>query len=410
MDIQIDLSSWQHFALQLILRLRFTVISAGRQSGKTTLLVFVIVYMALKKANSINWWVAPTYAPTKIAFRRTVKFLVKNKIPHTVNRSELRIELQNGSTIEFKSGDREEGLRGESVNFLVIDEMGLLKRMAWEEALRGTITATEAKCVFIGTPKGKNLFYELFAKGQDVQEKEWTSIQVSSKESPYFSDSEWEEVKKMPARIFDQEYWAHFIEDGGEVFRRITDCVQGSLQDYNSRKQYFAGVDLAKHSDYTVICILDNNGHLVYFDRFNDITWTIQKARIIDACTKYHAYTLIDSTGIGDPILDDLSMHMQCEGYRFDNTSKRHLIETLSMSIERVDITFPEIPELINELNIFTFDQSQSGLIRYNAPDGLHDDIVISLSLANFIYKRQSGHSVDDFTDIGKRVVEDFYA
>jgi len=217
-----------------------------------------------------------------------------------------------------------------------------------------------------------------------------------------FSATEWEEVKRLPQRIFEQEYQAKFIDDGGEVFRGIMDCIAGDLEPYHPGKTYYAGVDLAKSYDYTVISILDGNGHLCAFDRFNDISWTVQKQRIIDLCNKYDAYAVIDSTGIGDPILDDLNAHIRAIGYKFTNISKRQLIESLAMSIERREITFPEIPELINELSIFTFEQTSGGLIRYSAPDGLHDDIVISLALAHQAYYGNRGHG-ESFTEIGER-------
>jgi hypothetical protein len=327
-----------------------------------------------------------------MAFRRCVNFLKDHGLANTDNKTELRIEIFNGSVIQFKSADREDGLRGETVDFMVIDEMGLIKRDAWQFALRGTITATNAWVLFIGTPKGKNLFYELFCKGQDPNDAEYVSFQVESRESPYFSDKEWRAVQTLPQRVFEQEYLAKFIDDGGEVFRNIRDCVRGSLETrYDQRKSYYAGIDLAKSYDFTVICILDHHGHLCYYDRFNDISWTVQKERIVKACQMFDAYTIIDSTGLGDPILDDLAPDIRVSGYKFTNISKRQLIEALIVSVERAEISFPEIPELLNEMSIFAFEQGETGTIRYNAPEGMHDDIVISLALANWACSRGRG-------------------
>ena len=353
--------------------------------------MFLIASHALSGNHKICWWVAPTYDPSKVAFRRCVDFLAENKIPCHVNKSELRIEFDNRSTITFKSADREDGLRGETVDFMVIDEMGLLKRDAWEYALRGTITATGASVVFIGTPKGKNLFYELFMRGQ-LEDPHYASFQIESRESPYFPAAEWAEVERLPQRIFEQEYQAKFIDDGGEVFRNVRGCVKGELEKKkSSSKSYFAGVDLAKSYDYTVVCVLDENGHVCAWDRFNEIAWGVQKARVTTVCNKYDAYALLDSTGLGDPILDDLAPHMRVEGYKFTNISKRQLIENLAICIEREEISFPDIPELINELNTYAFEQTDGGLIKYNAPSGLHDDCVVALALAVWAWNRGRG-------------------
>jgi len=403
MSYDIILTKWQFEVYEAFDTYRFVVVSAGRQSGKTFLGVFLLALRA-RQTKSINWWVSPTYQNSKIAFRRILELLQDMGAIFKTNRSELRIEFTNGSSIDFKSADREEGLRGETVDFMVIDEMGMIKRDAYQYALRGTITATRAPVLFIGTPKGKNLFYELYCKGQDSEEKDYVSFQFSSNESRYFSNEEWQEVQKLPQKIFEQEYKAKFIDDGGEVFRNVRECIKGDFDEKRlSKKTYFAGVDLAKSTDYTVICIVDQDGHVCAWDRFNDISWTIQKERIINLCTRFDAYILIDSTGLGDPILDDLSLHVRVEGYKFTNISKRQLIENLAIAVERQEVSFPEIPELLNELSVFTFDQTPGGLIRYSAPEGLHDDCVIALALAYYACHKNAGGS-DIVGDIGERM------
>ena len=157
------------------------------------------------------------------------------------------------SVIDFRSAEREDSLRGETVNFMVVDETGLIKRDAWDYSMRGTIAATMAQVLFIGTPKGKNLFYELYCKGQDPLETDYASFQIESKESPYFDPKEWANVQRLPQRIFEQEYSAHFIEDGGEVFRNVNDCIRGTFEEPIAGKPYYAGVNLAKSVDFTVI-------------------------------------------------------------------------------------------------------------------------------------------------------------
>ncbi len=404
-NVEISLMSWQDEVYEAINNTRFVVVSAGRQSGKTYLGVALLFLTAFHdKQGSISWWVAPTYQNSKMAFRRLLDLLNTFGITeYKTNRADLLVEFDNGSMVFFKSSDREEGLRGETIDgIMIIDEMGLVKRDSWQYALRGTITATGAHVLFIGTPKGKNLFYELYLKGQDPKELLYESFQLESIASKYFSKDEWDEVSKLPARIFEQEYKAKFIDDGGEVFRNVKACVKGELDQPRHNKTYYAGVDLAKSHDYTVICILNQDGHLVAYDRFNDISWTVQKKRIIDLVSSYDAYMLIDSTGLGDPILDDLSGHVRSEGFKFSNTSKRQIIESLAIAIEREDISFPDIDELINELSTFTFDQTPGGLIRYNAPEGLHDDIVIALALAQWAWGGSRG-SVDSFSDIDGR-------
>jgi len=101
---------------------------------------------------------------------------------------------------------------------------------------------------------------------------------------------------------------------------------------------------------------------------------------------KYNnATALIDSTGVGDPIFEDLrGMELDIEGYKFTNESKKKLIEGLAIAIENQGIRFPDLPELVAELELFEYQITPSGNIQYSAPEGYNDDCVIALSLARW--------------------------
>ena len=142
------------------------------------------------------------------------------------------------------------------------------------------------------------------------------------------------------------------------------------------------GVDLAKYIDFTVITVLNEQNQLVYFDRFQQLDWVFQKKMIKQVADIYKANVVLDSTGLGDPIFDDLSRTgMNVLSYKITIQSKKELIENLSLMIQQQKITFPDIPELINELKIFGYKQLERGF-QYSAPEGYHDDCVISLALA----------------------------
>ena len=147
-------------------------------------------------------------------------------------------------------------------------------------------------------------------------------------------------------------------------------------------KKYVMGVDLAKHEDYTVISVLNHSGHLVYFDRFNKLDYTFQKRRIVHTARRYDAQVLIDATGVGDPIFDDLRHLIRILPYRFTNKSKQELIMNLSLGMDKRVITFPENAALQTELEKFGYQISPNGNIIYAGTAGFHDDCVISLALA----------------------------
>lgn len=364
---------------------RFMIMDAGRRWGKTLSAINWLLEGTWKYGGE-NWWVVPIYKIGRIAWRRLTGCVPKRAI-RDCSKVEMRMELISGGSIEIRSADNPENLRGEGLKRLVIDEAARVPRDAWEESLRPSLSDNQGRALFISTPKGRNWFFDLWTKGQDpLQKNNFESWKFPTWDNPKITKADVDQAREsLPADVFQQEYEAEFLEDSAGVFRNIKSCIKGILEKPDKDKTYYAGLDLARLTDFTVLSIIDQNKHLVFFDRFNKIDWTYQKARIIESIKNYKAKLLMDSTGIGDPILDDLSRALvNIEGFKFTNESKKDLIQSLAISFEQDKITIPEIKELVNELSIFEYEMTRSGNVRYSAPEGYHDDCVISLALANW--------------------------
>jgi len=374
---------------------RFRFLCSGRRFGKSMLASREAVF-AITESNQRGWIVAPNYELTKKVFREV--FIILNRFfsPLIEYQSESRqyIKLKNGSELIGKSADNPVSLLGEGLNFLIMDEAASIKQHVWEEYLRPTLADKQGWALFISTPKGRNWFYEEFIRGQDSEEVTFESWNYLTSDNPYIPKEEIQHAKKhLPERTFLQEWEGIFLEDTGGVFRNIRKCIRGKFEEPNPEKSYIAGIDLAKYQDFTVICILDKQTkHLVYYDRFQQLDWNFQKERIVTALRKYNnAEAIIDATGLGDPIFDDLNrLNINITPFKITGTSKKPLIENLSLNIQENEISYPEIPELINELNIFEYTTSKkTGHISYSAPEGYHDDIVIALALAIWQLKNE---------------------
>jgi len=365
-------------------RTRFRIAVCGRRFGKTMACANEIIEHALRINNSVNWWIAPTYQQSMIAYRLIENALIQTGLIVDNLKSEKRILLLNGSSIMFKSADNFNALRGEGVNFLVIDEAATIQREAWEQALRPTLSDKNGKALIVGTPKGRNWFFELYARGNDPEQTDYKSFSFPTWTNPLIPESEIEEVRRsLPSDVFRQEYEAAFLDDSAGVFRNIKNCIAGDFEEPSYYKTYYIGWDIAKHTDFSVLVCMDNNHHVVAFDRFNQIDYTLQLSRVEAMSRKYRATVLMDSTGAGDPVLEQLRLKgVPVEGYNLSNTSKQQLIEHLAVGIEQRNITFPQIDPLINELMIYEYEITRAGNVRYNAPSGFHDDCVISLGLA----------------------------
>jgi phage FluMu gp28-like protein len=275
-----------------------------------------------------------------------------------------------------------------------MDEGGQIKEEAWTLALRPALMDKKGIAFFTGTPKGKNWYFQLWTRGQDTEQTDYESWAFPSVNNPYIDPAEIEDfARDMPEQAYKQEILAEFVDDVGTVFRRVDSCIAGSYEPYQPRHTYYMGVDLAKHMDFTVICVLNEEAQLVYFDRFKELDWVFQSKRIFNIAQRYHAQVLVDSTGVGEPIYDQLSrMGLRVNGYRFTNQSKKDLIENLSIQIENGHVRYPAEPVLLNELKMFGYTVSQTGIIRYGAPEGYHDDCVISLALAVWPVSRPRGY------------------
>ena len=367
---------------------RFRIATCGRRWGKTWAAVNESAAAAWNNPRSLTWWVAPVHHHTQIGWR-----LVNSgfrSVIRDVSRAEKRIEFKNESVICFRSAENWQNLVGEGLKFLVVDEAARVNQLAWQESLRPTLADTNGRALIVGTPKGKNWFYHMWSRGQDPAQPEYASWNFPTLSNPYIDPKEIEEARAtLPVDVFRQEWEAVFLDRNAGVFRNIEACVRPYSYpiDPEDGGIYTGGLDLARLQDFTVLTILDQNKRLVYFDRFNKISWEAQYNRIIPVAKRYGAQIAVDSTGVGDPVFDRLEREgLMVTPYKFTNESKKRLIEGLAVSTERAEMTFPDIPELVNEMDIFEYEIGKQGLIRYNAPAGYHDDCVISLALASWMH------------------------
>ncbi len=231
---------------------------------------------------------------------------------------------------------------------------------------------------------------------------EWGRYMLTAEDSGLFTEEELEKAKKeMPARVYAQEMMCSFEESSAGVFKNIMDCVAGQLEPYKQDRTYVSGIDLAKINDFSVITTFcRETRQVVAWERFNKIDWAFQKEKILAHCQKYKSMAVVDATGLGDPICEDLVRQgLSVFPFKISSGSKKELIERLMVAIEQRQITFPNLPVLIEELGLYQYNVTESHNITYGAPDGSNDDCVISLALAvtgmkNFIYGKKEKQRV----------------
>lgn len=372
---------------------RFRVVACGRRWGKTYMAMVGLYCMMLERyqvsqKKQRGWIVAPTFPLVREDWLSS-EIILENFITNK-KETQMRMDFGQIGFIEFKSADREdEGLRGAGLDCAVIDEASRVTRKSWEQGLRPALSDKQGRCIFISTPLGRNWFYELYLKGQSANTEGIKSWKFPTSTNPYFPKEEWKSIyESTPEIILKQEYLADFLEDSASVFKNIDSCLRGSFESAKENQHYTIGVDLGKSQDFTVITVInDKTCQVVHIDRFNQIDWSLQKKKIKAIAMAYpNNIVYIDSTGLGDPIEEDLRQNgIATKDYKFTNESKQELVEGLVVAIEQGMIGIPNVDKtkfLIEELKAFTYERLPSGRLRYTAPEGLHDDGVISLGLA----------------------------
>jgi hypothetical protein len=185
-----------------------------------------------------------------------------------------------------------------------------------------------------------------------------------------------EQAKRdLPDYVFKELYLAEPADDNSNPFghTNIDNCITPM-----SGVPICYGIDLAKYTDWTVIIGLNQDGNVAYFERFQK-DWSQTLATIKQTIGNTPAF--IDSTGVGDPIVEQLQReHPRVNGFKFTSQSKQQLIEGLVMAVQGNNIGFPD-GAIADEMRNFEFEYSRTG-VRYTAPQGLHDDCVMSLALA----------------------------
>lgn len=370
---------------------KFHVVSVGRQFGKSLMGMNLILYWAINHKPCKILWVSPVYSQTSKVQKELMEAMDKTGIVETCNYSENYIKLKTGSEIFFRSAERYDNIRGFTVDYAVLDEAAFMKAEAWREAIRPTLAVRGKKVLFLSTPKGKNWFYDLFQLGLSEDNENYKSYKGSSFETPYIDSDEIDDARKtLPENVFKQEYLAEFIEGGGEVFSGLEEV---SFHQWPKAKgQVYCGIDLAKQEDWTVATFIDKEGQIIdiWRERQRDWGWMIQE--LLTKIKEHNAIVTIEVNSIGDVIFDSIKREWRnTEPFVTSSKSKQEIVEGLILDFNNREVKIPHrdiYTPLWDELSYFTYDYNpKTRSIRYGHPNGLHDDCVMSLCLANWCRK-----------------------
>lgn len=232
---------------------RFKVCAAGRRFGKSYLSAVTLLIEGLKEENDqgyklgndiVVYYVAPTFQQGKDIMWKLIKKLGQGVIKDTLENTGV-IKLINGREIHIKGSDRPDTLRGVGLSYVVLDEYATMKPSVWEDILSPTLADVEGGALFIGTPAGKNHFYQLFEQAKT--DEEWIAFEFKSLDNPFLNPKEIAKQKsRLASETFKQEFEASFRTGGGTVFQAdMFKNVKPTPSDGN----YYIAVDPAGFMD-----------------------------------------------------------------------------------------------------------------------------------------------------------------
>ena len=409
MNLDIKLLPWQQQVWND--QSRFKVVAAGRRTGKSRLAAWMLIVEALQADRGNVWYVAPTQGQARDIMWLTLLEL-GNPVIESSHVNNMQIKLVNGAVISLKGADRPETMRGVSLKFVVLDEYADMKPSVFEQILRPALADLKGKSLFIGTPMGRNHFYELYNYGDKNDDKEYKSWHFTSFDNPLLDPKEIEAAKKsMSSFAFRTEFMASFEAASGGIFKEEWIKID---EDEPTNGRYFVAVDLAgfenvaaattakkKRLDQSAIAIvkITTDGWWVADVEYGrwDIKQTAQK--IFDVVRDYEPVCVgIERGALKNAVLPYLSdlmrkynSYFRIEDLTHGNKKKTDRITwSLQGRLEHGKITFNEGPwnsEIIDEL--MNFPNAQ-----------VHDDLIDALSYIDqiAIAEYTSDYEEDDYT------------
>lgn len=345
---------------------------------------------ALLNPSGRYWWIWPT-GPMGQTGWDMLRTTVAGK--WEISESRRRVIAPNGAEIWVKSSDHEDGLRGAGLDGVAFAECREMRGRVWHEVIRPALADRKGWALFETTPRGFDWFHDLETHARAHPEQGWAAWHFSSYDNPELDPKELDAAKTaMTERMYQQEILAQYLTDGA-YFQNIDECA--TVKAPHTPGQHLGhsfglGLDWGKSNDFTVITVICREcSQVVDWLSFNQIDYTFQRARVKSVADKWPGVRILpERNSIGQPNIEMLrEMGLLVEigpdgdyGYNTTASSKAAIIEALALALAQKQLAVPE--DYASELRAFEIETRPIGVPKFGAPQGQHDDKVMSLALA----------------------------
>lgn len=375
----------------------------GRQSGKTTTIALKAIKFAVSNKEVTILITSPSLRQSMIMFNRVSNLISTSPLKSRVTRAtRTTIQFDNKSEIIALPAS-ENLLRGYTAHMIICDEAAFMPEQLITNIIFPMISSTQGYAIFLSTPWGRNhFFYKAF------MDPNYSVHRVKSSESPLITPQFLEEMRhNMTEQAFQMEYEAEFVESANSFFQQdlIRQCVVNDppteliegLEDNIPEGNYYAGVDFGKLKDYSAIAVVKREDHNLTLVYLHEFALGTAYTNVINHLARTHQRfnfqkVIVDQTGIGEPVLDELKSQgfSNVQGMTFTVKTKEELLTTLKILMEQKRLKLPYHRRLCQQINEQQFQYSRSGHLIFSHPEGSHDDMLWALSMAVWASTRET--------------------
>lgn len=365
---------------------KFVNFLKARQVGGSYFNKILVAYWSLTSNNEKIGFITPTLKLSKLFFKELCKSLQPFIINE--NRTDLIIEFNTGSYVQFFSAESKDSIRGFQFTYVIMDEVAFMSTEDINMIIRPTWLVAGKKVILCSTPNGNQGFFYDSCQLALNKEPGYAIVETNIHHNPFISKDDIESIRKLvPERVWNQEYLGLFINGAGTVFSNYMNCIGLPIfkQDVN-----YAAIDWGKTNDYTVVTIINQHKEVQHIYRVNGMEYTNQVQIIAETLKRYNVKRVLsEENNIGTVVNEMLKkLYPNVTTVNLDNSLKKDIIENLIVGFEQGDITIPDDEVLLRELQAFSCTYNHNTqTVKYSAPSGLHDDCVISLAYAYSMVK-----------------------
>jgi len=375
------------------------VVVAPRQTGKTMLLMNELLRCSINNRNAVSLCISITLDASRKIYKELTDAIEGTGVLKKKNDSLLTLEFITGSIIYFRSGEQRDSLRGLTIKnggLLIVDECSYQNDDFFYSVLLPMTNVYKSDILLTSTPRFKQgFFFKYYSQGLDGVKNVYSFNFADFDLRRFITEEQKEQYRLvMPKAQFQTEVLGEFLDSDSILFDGFRDCVTGERR---PTEKVYMGIDWSAGVgvDRTSVSVLDQDGKQIYLEYFNDKNTTQTVDRIEEIYNRYKKFSPViyaEVNGVGKPYCDLLKdRKIQINEWSTSNKSKTDMVSHLQVAFEQKEISLLDDELQQNELSYYEASYNpKTQVVTYNAPQGLHDDTVISLGLSWEAYRSRA--------------------